>query len=341
MKRYRHYIGLDAHKANCYFAVMNFAGRVILRKKMRTSEQGLREFIRSMKGTRALVFEETALSQWLFLLLRDEVEHIAVCQAPKKQAKTDFRDAIELADLLRVNRLQTVYHGAGAMMELRDLVHGYDALVQQIVRTKNQLSALFNRSAMDTSNLNVYEDVQAIEKLPSGVKRFVARPLFEQIQRLEDYKARYLKEFEENKKSFEGIRLICSIPGFGVVLSNRVVGIMVTPHRFTTKYNLFSYAALIQHPQISDGKAYGKKKALSKRALKGVFKTAATVALRGDNAFSRKYEEMLCRGLNERNARSSITKSIAATVLGVWKSGRKYRDSHWEVRRRRQNPATA
>lgn len=339
MKRYRHFVGLDAHKANCYFATLNHTGKVTQRKKVRTTEADILEFIRSLPGTKALVFEETALSQWLYLLLRSEVDLISVCQATNKLAKTDFRDAIELADLLRVNRLKTVFHGADNIMALRDLVHGYDALVQQIVRTKNRLTALFDRSAINTKPLNIYTNMQAVDKLPNENQRFVARPWFEQIQQMESHKANYLNKFEENKKNFRSIRLICSIPGFGVVLSNRVVGIMVTPHRFPTKYNLFSYSALIRHKQNSDGKIYGKKNAQSKIALKGIFKSATIAALRGNNAFRRKYDQMLSRGLDEKIARSSITKSMAATVLGVWKTNRSYRDSHWEVRRKQNKTA--
>lgn len=334
MDAYRYYIGLDAHKKNCYFAVMNFSGKVVKRRMVPTVEAEMIQFLESINGSKALVFEETGLSQWLYILLSDKVDFITVCQAPEKTAKTDFRDAIELADLLRVNRLKTVYHGANRYMELRDLVHGYDTLVQEIVRQKNRLKGLFNRSAINTSKLKLYTDKQVIGRLPTKTQRFVAGPLFDQIQLLEQQKTEYLKVFKNNINRFKEMRLITGIPGFGEVLANRVVAYVITPKRFPTKYKFFAYAMLIRHKQMSDGVQYGNKRVIAKLELKGVFKTAINVALLRDNAFSRKYNELISRGVEPRCARNSVARSLASTVLGVWKTGKRYQDSYWEVKRR-------
>jgi len=294
------------------------------------------KFINSISGTKALVFEETGLAQWLYILLKDKVDLISVCQAPKKTAKSDFRDAIELADLLRVNRLQTVYHGADEYMDLRDLVHGYECLIQEIVRQKNRYKGLFNRTAINTKEMKIYTDKKAIENLPTETMRFVAGPLFDQIQLFGEQKGEYLKQFKYNLKRYKEMRLIAGIPGFGEVLTNRLVAYIITPKRFPTKYKLYSYAMLIRHKQMSDGVLYGKKVAMAKRELKGVFKTATTVVLMRDNAFRRKYDELRTKGVEHRCAVNSVTRSLAATVFGVWKTGKRYQDSYWEVKRRQQ-----
>ncbi|HUU02813.1 MAG TPA: hypothetical protein VM425_15375, partial [Myxococcota bacterium] len=69
---------------------------------------------RSLKGTKALTFEESTLSQWLYILLKDEVDELVVANpvaiAKSSAAKNDFLDATELADLLRVGRLKSVFH---------------------------------------------------------------------------------------------------------------------------------------------------------------------------------------------------------------------------------------
>jgi hypothetical protein len=69
--------------------------------------------------------------------------------------------------------------------------------------------------------------------------------------------------------------------------------------------------------------------------LKDAFKSAALTSLKTESAFRRKYDAMRDAGKDDRAARGAVAKKVAATVLGVWKSGKKYNDRHTEVTRRR------
>ena len=105
--KHKYHIGMDAHSKNSTFAVMDNRGRVRQRATVATNETELLGFVRSVRGTKALTFEETMLSQWLYVLMKDEVDELVVCDPkPNKRvgAKTDKIDAIELADLLCCNR---------------------------------------------------------------------------------------------------------------------------------------------------------------------------------------------------------------------------------------------
>jgi len=325
---------MDAHSKNSTFAVMDNRGRVRQRATVATKETELLGFIRSVRGTKALTFEETMLSQWLYVLMKDEVDELVVCDPkPNKRvgAKTDKIDAIELADLLRVGRLKPVFHTCDERAELRALVSGYYDLVQEIVRTKNRYSALYRQSAIRIGGPKVYADPGMVKALPTRTQQFVARPLLEQIELLERHKTDYKKKFEQNLKRFREMRLIKGVPGFGSIFANQVVGIVVSPWRFATKYKFFSYAMLVKHRQLSDGVAYGSRKAFGNIQLKTIFKMAAKKVVHSDNAFGRKYERMLAQGCAEKAARNAVARALAATVLGVWKSGKKYNDHHREV----------
>ena len=114
------YIGLDAHSRECFFVVLGKGGRVLRRVVVNTSEKELLYFVRSVKGRKKLSFEEGVVSQWLYLLLKDEVDELVVCQPQERRgAKTDKIDAGEIADLLRVGRLKPVFHSDDEFMELR------------------------------------------------------------------------------------------------------------------------------------------------------------------------------------------------------------------------------
>lgn len=212
---YRFYIGIDAHSKNCFIVVMDRWGKVKMRVKLETKERVLLNFIRSIGSKKALTFEETTISQWLYVLLKDEVDHLIVCDPAanvrKVGAKTDFADATELADLLRVNRLSPVFHTADDRMELRTLMSGYNDLVQEIVRTKNRYKAVFRQSAIRLKGSRGYSDVSRQKELVNESQRLVANSLFEQIQTLEEQKKNYQKRFRSNMKRFREMRLIKSI----------------------------------------------------------------------------------------------------------------------------------
>ena len=119
------YIGLDAHSKTCFFVVLNKRGKVVRKQRVNTNEENILAFVRSVKGKKRLVFEEGVLSQWLYLLLKDEVDELVVCQPSERQGpKNDEIDAGEIADLLRVGRLKSVFHVDSELKNLRTLVSG-------------------------------------------------------------------------------------------------------------------------------------------------------------------------------------------------------------------------
>lgn len=332
------YIGMDAHSKTCTFVVMGKSGKVLTRATVATTEDTLLRFVRSVRGAKKLAFEEGVMSQWLYLLFKDKVDELVVCQPQEKQGpKTDKIDAGELADLLRVGRLKQVFHADNELMHLRVLVSGYADVMQELVRAKNRYKALYRQIAVPTDVTGFYESTEMLLLLDTNVRKYVACTLFEQIGLLEEQRRGYVERFEANVRKYKAIRLVASVPGIGPIRANQIVAVIVTPYRFAKKYKLFSYSMLTVHPRTSDGKKYGKKRALGQSILKEVFKSATYSVLRSDNAFRRKYDDMRAGGSDDQAAKNAVAKKIAATVLGVWKSGKKYNDKHMEVTRRRKN----
>lgn len=338
MRKREYFIGVDAHSKNCFFVFMNARGQVLQRHKVSTSEANILELVGSLSGHVSVACEEGALSQWLYLLLAEKVDQLVFCDpaANKKKPgpKTDFLDATELADLLRVGRLSPVFHEDSWRMELRCVISAYDDIVTDGVRAKNRYKALFRQHGLSTTGADFYRDKERCKEFASEAARFVAEPLQLQIDIIEQMKAGYVHEFECYRRAHREIQLLASIPGIGTVRAVQLVGIIVEPHRFADKYKFFSYAMLVKHKQMSDGRNYGQKRSYGKTQLKDIFRGAALAAIGSDNAFARKYEAMLAAGHQEKAARKAIARAIAATVLGVWKSNKMYDDNCWEGQQR-------
>ena len=159
--------------------------------------------------------------------------------------------------------------------------------------------------------------------------------MFEQIDLLEEQRRGYEERFAANVERYKEMKLLTSIPGIGPIRANQLVAIMVTPHRFEDKYHLNSYAKLTKHPRESDGKKYGMKRANGRPMLKSIFKSAVLGAMKSDTSFRRKYESMRAQGADDCAAKGAVARMIAATVLAIWKSGKKYNDKYKEVAHKR------
>lgn len=246
----KHYIGLDAHSATCTFVVMNETGAVTRRAIVKTSEGTLLGFPAALPpGEKILTVEESHVSQWIYVLLHEKVERLIVCNpcrlAKHQGPKTDYRDALRLANELRGNFLQAVYHDESHWIQLRVLVSGYLDLVSEIVRTKNRLKAVFRSEILDTKDSKFYTAKERAKELSHEHGRFVADSLFRQIESLEERKLEFRAVFTRNMKSYRQLKNLATIPGIDVVRANIIMAIVCMPHRFETKCKFWAYCMLV------------------------------------------------------------------------------------------------
>lgn len=325
------YIGCDAHIASCSFHVMDQEGKSLDWRTMETNGSKLVSYLREIPGKKKLVIEETNLSRWLYSILSKEVDEMIVCNPGKNRllsqgAKTDRVDAKKLAELLRGNFLQAVYHGGGAREELRDLVSGYLDLIQEFVRIKCQYKALFRSQGQRQAGREVYEEESFLKDLGKGPKHFVGEKIFERLAVMEEQRLKYVKELERQATKFPEMKYLKTIPGIKTIQACKIVAMVTTPERFATKYKFYSYCGLVKHDCESDGRSYGKRGGQFNHVLKSVFRSAGVVVLRGSSALRREYDRMRSQSVSHDDAYNAICRRIAAISLAVWKRKEKYND---------------
>jgi transposase len=135
-------------------------------------------------------------------------------------------------------------------------------------------------------------------------------------------------------------KILETAPGFGPIRAARLLPIVVTPHRFRTKRQFWSYCGLgivtrssSDWVQAADGtwiKArVPQTRGLSRQHnhfLKSIFKGAATTVItqnKKDPIYAR-YERLLDSGTKPTLAKLSLARMIAATVLRMWKDEKEY-----------------
>ena len=166
---------------------------------------------------------------------------------PNRGNKGDVIDARELSERLRGGFLKPVYHGQHGTQRLKELVRGRQCAVRDRTRTKNRLKTLFRARGVDVSGSQVYEAAQRdqwLRRLPRDETRHRALWLYRQLELLDtlvdESEAAVLKESRKHR----AWSLLGTIPGIGSLRAALLVAEIVTPFRFRTKRQLWSYAGL-------------------------------------------------------------------------------------------------
>jgi hypothetical protein len=240
-----------------------------------------------------------------------------------------------LAQELRTGHLKAIYHDESKWIELRTLAHSYLDLVQEIVRTKNRLKAVFRSEAIDTSASDFYTDVNIVKKLSTLSSKFVAESLFAQIAALDKFKREYKYYFKKNIKRHKPIRNLTSVPGIDLVRANLIMAIVCMPHRFRNKHQFWGYCMLVRHIQMSGGKIYGNKRIHGQRELRDVFLGAAESVLRTDTTLRRHYDQLRANGINAKDAKINLARKISGLCLCLLNNNDVHQDDFEDQQMRR------
>ena len=333
-----HYIGLDGHCGTSTFVVVDQDAEITSKIRVPTAEGFLLRYVRSLKGPKKLALEESHISQWLYLLLKDEVDELVVCNplylGRKQGAKDDFRDGLHLANELRCGHLVAVHHEDSELWTLRTIVQAYLDVTRQLTQAKNRYKALFNAQAIEVSGSAVYKDKAHIDKLATSADRFVAAALFAQIEHLSTAKEAYLPEFERYADKHRQIKRLCSVPGISLIRATIITALVCSPGRFRNKHKFWAYSMLIKYIDKSDDVEYGKRSVHGRRELKVVFDGAALTVLKGENALRKYYDRLRTKKVAHKAAKKAVARRIAAICLALLKSNAKYDDLHEEKRKR-------
>ena len=333
------YVGVDAHAETCTLAVVGASGRRLTSKVVETNGRAVVEAIRSIPGRVHLCLEEGTQSAWLHEILEPEVSEIVVVSPPETRgAKDDLRDAWSRAEELRVGAIRTrVYKAPKHWTGLRSAAVIYRMAIRDVVRAKNRLKAVFRARGI-LADAGVYEEKgrgKWLKELPVVGHRPAAEWLGRQLDQLgplrEEAEAWLLKE----AKAHPIIKTLSTAPGMGPLRTAQMVAIVITPHRFRTRRQFWSYCGLAIVTRSSSDWVKGpngkwtravvrQTRGLNRKrqpVLKAIFKGAATTVitqLHGHPLHS-DYERMLQSGIKPNLAKLTLARRIAAIVLSMWK----------------------
>jgi transposase len=342
------YVAFDVHQATISAAVLNLDGKLLTQTVMRTEAATIRDFLRGLSGKVHLTFEEGTQAQWLFDLTRPLVADVLVCNprenhSMKRGNKSDQKDALQLATLLRAGLLKSVFHGSQQTQTLKHLAHNYDALTEDTTRTMNRLKAVYRSQAVNCGGRDVYYTRNRqvwLAKLQQEGLRLRVEFLYEQLDHLRRLRRDAKKALLREARQHKAFKQISKVPGLGPIRVAQIIAAIGSPHRFRTKRQLWAYCgfAVITRSsadyQVSGDKLQRRHQSTQTRGLNPCFSRRLKVAFKGaalealkTEAFKKMYERLQASGVRAEMARLTIARKLAAVVLAIWKSGEEYDES--------------
>lgn len=329
------WIGIDAHKKFCTVSVLNNKGALISQRDIPTTEKDLIESIVKIKGIRNVVIEESSIANWLFLTLKPYADKLVICE-PKNnkwihssEEKNDKVDSVKLADLLRMGRVKPVYH-----TELKELtiigklVYHYNKLIQNSTRAMNRIKGEYTFAGIFAEGKKVYstkERESYLKRIKSQHHREIIKNYYSQYNLYREQQVEVLKRLRVISKRHSIIKKLSTIPAIGFIRAITIYATIITPYRFTTRSRINKYSGLSVVAKKSSDKvlcSYASK--TGNLVLKSVLMDAAATCISKENYFSKRYKELIKKGLCAKSAKRSIAREIIHIAIGVWKNNKSF-----------------
>jgi transposase len=333
-----HFIALDTHCGFSELAAVTQQGKLVRRDRCATNIPDLREAIEQVRRPRFLTFEEGPLADWLARNLAPCVDQLLVCEPRRNRLisrdgdKDDPLDALRLAQLFRGGYLKEVHQTPTLERSLlKQQVCLYHDRVRERVRQGHQLVAQFRRHGVFAS-VATFEDAlkrrELWRQLPAS--EYLRRNL-DRLWKIYEMHAQQEDEIRSElitlARRQEVVRRFTELPGVAWIRALTFYVFVDTPCRFDRKSTLWRYCGIgLLRRHSGQGETQTRLDHRGNRRLKDVLLGAAQSAIQqDDNPFATKYRYWTQEeGMHRSVARRNVARCLAATLWGLWKSGKRY-----------------
>ena len=314
----RQYVGIDFHRRRSVIVRLDGGGERLGVHRIVNDPSELVLVMAHCGEAPQVVIEATYGWYWAVDLLQDlgATVHLANPNALNwgdRRVKNDERDAHDLADMLRLNRLGEAWIAPPALRELRELVRYRAKLVQLRTGLKAQVHAVMAKEGVLPKVSDMFG--------PAGTRQLdtmeLGPPLAHRVRSLRELIAVYdreiaslEREIHQHLKQDRGYQAVQAINGVGKVSAAVLVAEIGDVHRFPTPQHLSSWCGLTPKHRESDRKT--RRGRISKQGSRLVRATLIEGISRyhGGSVLDAQY-----RKLAKRRGRNKARVALARKVL--------------------------
>ncbi|MET0956139.1 MAG: IS110 family transposase, partial [Cryobacterium sp.] len=257
----RQFVGIDLHRQRSVIVRQSESGEQLSAVRIVNDPVALALQLEQAGSDPEVVLEATYGWYWAVDVLqacgaRVHLAHpLGVKGFRYRRVKNDVRDAADLADLLRMNRLPEAWIAPPQTRELRELVRYRAKLVAIRSGLKAQVHAVLAKAGVliAASDLFGVTGRQRLAKVPLGfayAERI--RSLLDLIDILDGHEAHFAAMIAERLRAHPGYQAIQQLPGIGPVLAAVFVAEIGDVQRFAGPAQLCSWAGLTPTHRESD-----------------------------------------------------------------------------------------
>lgn len=324
----RRSVGLDIHQKQIYVTVLSPLEASTDQFEVSTDKKAFKAFMREkLRPDDQVALEATRGSRYYVGLLLTRVHSVALANPQKlrtlsgKKAKNDRNDSFNLAMLLAVGTLPTIWATSEETREDREILRHRANLVQDRTRTKNRIRALLAENGLRWEGSDVQSDgarrflQQLVGRLPWSTRE-VLSSLLDQVDQLEAGLGRIEAIAMDRASRRPGVALLMTIRGIDVINAFTILAEIDDIARFATPDSLANYAGLVPSQHSSAGKdRFG-------RVIKGGAKMLRWALTEAVQQLSKQDEgpyRNLVRRVKKRKSKGVAMAAVARKLLvAIW-----------------------
>jgi len=271
------YIGLDVHKEKSSVAIADpgATGEIRHHGEVATTQVALDRLIRRIAKSKniplsriSVCYEAGGCGMWIARMLHKmkvPCTVVAPSLIPTKagdHVKTDKKDAIKLARLLRAGELVSVFVPDETDEAIRDLCRARVDAIDDRRRAKTRLLGLLRRLGFNYTGKTTWNDAHKRYlrhlSLPFAAHRVILEELIGQIDQLDERIARYESHMESLYADWRRkpiVDAVMGLKGFQMIAAMMIVSEVGDFVRFSHPKQLMSYLGLTPGEYSSGGKS--------------------------------------------------------------------------------------
>lgn len=315
-------IGLDVHKKHINAVVLDPDGKELYREKIPNDPNRFDGFLSMIPKDSKIALESCSCWQYVYdHLIEAGFTNVSLANPGKvrliatSKKKTDFRDAKDLADLLRANLLPTSYAPPKYIREQRQISRHRESIGRLAAEVKNKVNAILIRNGI----IHEFSDVFGV----AGIQylRSLDLPMCDRFE-LDHYLSfiRHLKvqadsteeRIEEYVRYNPYARNVMTTPGISHYSGLMIVSEIGEIRRFDSIRKLTSFAGLNPSVSQSGDRCYtGHIAKQGNKHLRWILIQCANVAIMHDSTLAKIYHRIA-----RRKGHNIAIVAVARKMLG-------------------------
>lgn len=326
------YVGVDLHKEQSWFVVLDSKGKRLVSKSIANSPEGLKQYFSKIPNPFTLAVESTY--NWYFFvdLAEQYAEKVYLANSyelkafAKRHKKTDKIDAHLIAEVLRKGYLPTVTIPDQETRRVKELLRYRMNLVRERAKNIYQVKNILDKIGQDSSgDFTTYKRLGTIPfDLFSPNYREVIKGYSERIEFLTRRLFQIEKYIKENVKDDQDIINLITIPGIDYFSASLIKTEIIDISRFASFNRLCAYAGLAPRvSQSANKEVHGPLNVNRRKNLQWILIEVVYHFIKALPEKSQRYESIVNRkGVN--TAKVAMAREMLKIIYHVLKEQRPF-----------------